>query len=267
MPPRRTDPPYFSGGRGMKFLDGYRIVVVGASSGIGRSVGIQAAQAGATVAFAARRVELLDDAVVAAGGECFALPCDVRNDEQCAHAVDETARRLGGIDAVVYAAGMSPLVRFGDAAGDQLRHVLETNVVGAAMVAKAALPHLERSAGRLVFLGSSSVGRPYPGLVAYTMSKAALHELARGLRNELPWLRVTTFIVGPTVTGFADSWDAELTMAMFGRWGAEGYPAGVAMTVEEMAHQVVWMLGSGGRVDEILVMPDPPPSVPNDAAG
>ena len=51
----------------MKFLDGYRIVVVGASSGIGRSVGIQAARAGATVAFAARRVELLEDAVAREG--------------------------------------------------------------------------------------------------------------------------------------------------------------------------------------------------------
>ncbi len=43
----------------------------------------------------------------------------------------------------------------------------------------------------------------------YAAAKAGLHELARGLRAEYPWLRVTTFVVGPTITGFADDWDAD----------------------------------------------------------
>jgi short-subunit dehydrogenase len=135
-------------------------------------------------------------------------------------------------------------------------------VIGAAMVTRAALPHLEASAGRMLFLGSSSVGRPYPGLVAYATSKAALHEYARGLRNEYPWLRVTNFVVGPTASEFADNWDPELAVVMFGRWHAEGYPAGLAMTCQEMAEQVVRVLASGARVEEIHVMPDHPAPQP-----
>jgi NADP-dependent 3-hydroxy acid dehydrogenase YdfG len=239
-------------------LDGFRIVVVGASSGIGRSVGIQAGQAGASVAFAARRIDLLEDAVAAAGGASFARATDVRQDEQCASLIAEAATRFGGLDAVVYATGKSPLYRLEEANGDMWREVIETNVVGAAMVTRAALPHLKQSTGRMLFLGSSSVGRPYPGLVAYTTSKAALHEFARGLRNEYPWLRVTNFVVGPTMSEFANSWDPDTAMEMFNRWMGEGYAAGAAMEVDEMAAQVIRVLASGARVEEVHVMPDLP---------
>jgi NAD(P)-dependent dehydrogenase (short-subunit alcohol dehydrogenase family) len=248
----------------MAELKGHRILVVGASSGIGRAVGLQAAAAGADVAFAARRIDRLEAAVAQSGGRSVAISCDVRDDEQCAQAVAQTVERFGGLDAVVYGAGTSPLTRSHDATGDLWRMVLETNVIGAAQVARAALPHLETSGGRLVFLGSSSVGRPYPGLVPYTTTKAALHEMARGLRGEYPWLRVTTFVVGPTMSEFADQWDQELAIEMFGRWSVEGYPAGAAVTVEHMADQVLLVLASGARIDEILVMPDPADAVPPD---
>jgi NAD(P)-dependent dehydrogenase (short-subunit alcohol dehydrogenase family) len=241
----------------MAELEGHRILVVGASSGIGRAVGLRAAATGAHVAFAARRIDRLEAAVAQAGGRSMAISCDVRDDEQCARAVAQTVERFGGLDAVVYGAGTSPLTRSHDATGDLWRMVLETNVVGAAQVARAALSHLEASGGRLVFLGSSSVGRPYPGLVPYTTTKAALHEMARGLRGEYPGLRVTTFVVGPTMSEFADQWDQDLALEMFGRWSVEGYPAGAAVTVEHMADQVLMVLASRARIDEILVMPDP----------
>jgi NADP-dependent 3-hydroxy acid dehydrogenase YdfG len=249
----------------MTSLEGYRIVVVGASSGIGRALGIQAGLSGASVAFAARRAELLEEAVAAVGGNSFARATDVRSDDQCASLIGEAAARFGGLDAVVYATGKSPLFRLADANGDVWRELIETNVVGAAMVTRAALPHLKESGGRMMFLGSSSVGRPYPGLVAYATSKAALHEFARGLRNEYPWLRVTNFVVGPTMTDFANSWDPETAMEMFERWMAEGYPAsGAVMTTENMADQVLRILASGARVEEVHVMPDPP--TPEEAA-
>ncbi|HEY1467039.1 MAG TPA: SDR family oxidoreductase, partial [Acidimicrobiales bacterium] len=130
-------------------------------------------------------------------------------------------------------------------------------LIGATQVARAAMPHLEASGGRLMFLGSSSVGRPYPGLVPYTTSKAALHEMARGWRNEYPGLRITTFIVGPTISEFSSDWDPELATEMYRRWTTEGYPCGAALATEDMAHQILSVLGSGARVEEVLVMPDP----------
>ena len=238
-------------------LEGYRILVVGASSGIGREVGIQAAQAGAHVAFAARRADRLEEAAAKAGGRSFAVTCDVRDEEQCRAAVEEAAGRFGGLDAVIYGSGMSPLVRINEADAELWRTLFETNVIGASQIARAAMAHLERSGGRMMFLGSSSVGRPYPGLVAYTTSKAALHEMARGWRNECPHMRITTFIVGPTVSEFANEWDQDLAVEMFGRWSVEGYPAGAALSTEQMANEILWVVASDVRVEEILVMPDP----------
>lgn len=242
-------------------LTDQRILVVGASSGIGRAVAIAAIAAGAAVALAARRLDLLEAAVAeaaAAGAERrgLALGCDVRRPADCQRVVDAAATALGGLDAVVYGAGVSPLALLTSAGPDVWHALVETNLVGAALVSQAALPHLFASQGRLVLLGSSSVGRPYPGLVPYASTKAAVHELARGLRNEHPSLRVTTVVVGPTLTGFADGWDPGLATAMFSRWLAEGYPAGAALAVEAMAGQIVAVLGSGVRVEEIHVMPD-----------
>ena len=245
----------------MNEMTGMRILVVGGSSGIGLESGLQAARAGANVAFAARRTELLDEAVAECGESTIALQCDVRDPQHCSDAVEKAAKHFGGLDVILYSAGTSPLKRMGDATRDIWAEVLETNVIGAALVARAALPHLQASNGRLILLGSSSVGRPYPGLVPYTTSKAALHELARGLRGEFPWLRLTTFIVGPTMTGFANSWDPELFGELHARWSVEGYAAGAALTVEEMSAQVIRVMNSGARIDEITVMPDElPPS-------
>lgn len=246
-------------------LEGQRILVVGGSSGIGRAVGVRAAARGAHVAFAARRAERLAEAVSTTGGTSLAITCDVRHQPRCSEVVAEAAHHFGGLDAVVYAAGTSPLTRFPDADGELWQTVLETNVVGAALVSRAALPYLEESGGRLLFLGSSSEGRPYPGLVPYATSKAALHEMARGLRNEYPWLRVTTFVVGPTLSEFADSWDQDLAVEMFTRWMAEGYSAGAAvMEIDDMADQVLGVLASGARIEDIHVMPDPGPIGPTE---
>jgi len=242
----------------LSVLTGLRLLVVGASSGIGMAVGVRAAERGASVAFAARRTERLEEAVARAGADSLAITCDVCDDQQCIDTVVRAAEHFGGLDAVVYAAGTSPLARSHEATGDLWRRVVATNIVGAAMVTNAALPYLKESHGRMVFLGSSSVGRPYPGLVAYATSKAALHEMARGLRNEYPWLRLTTFVVGPTMSEFADDWDPQLAVEMFTRWNAEGYPAATGMVIKDMADQILMVLSSGARIEEISVVPDPP---------
>ncbi|MGO8873083.1 MAG: hypothetical protein ACLQPH_17100 [Acidimicrobiales bacterium] len=65
---------------------------------------------------------------------------------------------------------------------------------------------------------SHSVGRPWPGLVPYASSKAALDELVLGLRSEEPCLRTVRVVVGPTATPFADGWDPEVAGPLFERW-------------------------------------------------
>ena len=80
-----------------------RTVVVGASSGLGRCIGIGLAQRGARVALLARRRDLLGDAAREAGPETLAIECDVTDEASCRSAIADAASGLGGIDALVYA--------------------------------------------------------------------------------------------------------------------------------------------------------------------
>jgi NAD(P)-dependent dehydrogenase (short-subunit alcohol dehydrogenase family) len=201
-----------------------RLLVVGGSSGIGRGVTRTAAERGATVAVAARRRDQLLATCEGLGERARPITCDVRRESDCERAVLAAADALGGLDAFVYCAGTSPLAALREVDGDTWTRVLETNLVGASLICRAALPYLLESRGRAVFLGSSSAGNPIPGLVPYAASKAALDELVTGWRTEHPEILFTNVAVGPTVeTDFATAWDPELTGRMFDEWARRGF--------------------------------------------
>ncbi|MHB8669953.1 MAG: SDR family oxidoreductase [Acidimicrobiales bacterium] len=227
-------------------MEGRRILVVGGSSGVGRAVGLGAAQRGARVAFAARREDRCATAASEAGVGSIGIRCDVRDPSACESTVRCAVDHFGGLDALVYATGMSPLVRLADADAETWKTVLETNLVGAALICRAALAHLRESTGRGVFLSSSSVGRPYPGLGAYATSKAALEEMIRAWRAENPEVCFSCVTTGPTAgTDFVATWDMALAGEMFSYWQAHGYDAGVrTMNPEEMASVVIHVLES-----------------------
>lgn len=198
-----------------------RLLVVGASSGIGRAVAVRAAGSGWRVAATARRADLLD-ALAAEHPGITAIPGDVRDPESCRSMVDAALAALGGLDALVYCAGVVPLKPLAEAGPGVWRDVMETNVVGASLVTAAVVEHVRHA----VYLSSDSVGRPLPGLVPYAASKAALEETVRGWQAEHPGVRFTTLVVGPTLTGMASEWDPADLAAALDRWAREGYAQG-----------------------------------------
>ena len=149
-------------------FDGKRLLVVGASAGIGRAAATAAVAAGAGVVFSARRREQLETAVAQAGGG-VPIVCDVRDAERCEALVAASAKALGGLDALLYVTATSPLARLADTDAETWRTVLETNLVGAALVTRAALPLLSGH-GLAAYVSSDTVGRPREGLVAYSVS-------------------------------------------------------------------------------------------------
>jgi len=198
-------------------LSGRRVLVVGASSGIGKAVAQSAVRAGADVVFVARREEHLKGAVTEAGGGTVVVG-DVRREEDCRRIVDEGVAALGGLDLLLYATGVTPLVMMEDQTAEGWRGLFETNAIGAFLVLKAAIPTLAPG-GLLAYLGSDSVGAPYHGLVPYTATKAALDEGVRGLRLEHPDIRFTRVTVGPTVgTEIAQEHDPELFARLLTEW-------------------------------------------------
>lgn len=154
-----------------------KAVVVGASSGLGRCIGVGLGRRGDRVALPARRRDRLVDAAKEARPDTLAVACDVTDESSCRAAVEEAAAGLGGIDALVYATGIGPLAPVETLDADAWRHVMDTNVIGAALVTSAALPHLTKSGGegdsRTGFndgWGREYTAQVYPGLAAARLS-------------------------------------------------------------------------------------------------
>jgi NAD(P)-dependent dehydrogenase (short-subunit alcohol dehydrogenase family) len=245
--------------------------VVGASSGLGRCIGIGLAERGAQVALMARRRERLESAAKEAGPDAVALECDVTDEESCAAAMAAAADAFGGIDALVYTPAIGPLARLADIDAATWRRTFDTNVIGAALVTTAALPYLTESAGTAVYLSSVSASMfpPWPGLGAYIVSKAALDKLVDAFRIEYPHVGFTRLVVGDcaggegdSMTEFANGWDQELAAEIMPTWVARGYVAGALIDVEELIGAVDAVLRGGASLSMPSVTVAPRPRTP-----
>jgi NAD(P)-dependent dehydrogenase (short-subunit alcohol dehydrogenase family) len=217
------------------------MLVVGASSGIGRALAVQASHAGAKVALCARRPDLLSEAVAdSRPPSARAFRCDVTDENDVERCVEEASSWMGGLDVVVYAAGTAPLGRVAELEAADWSRLLATNVVGAALVVRHALGVLRSAEDPTVALVSShTVGDPWPSLVAYSSSKAALEEMARGLRVEEPTLRVLSIRVGNTLTSFADGWDPGRFDAAMTGWIENGLMRHSVMSAHDVADLIL----------------------------
>jgi NAD(P)-dependent dehydrogenase (short-subunit alcohol dehydrogenase family) len=164
------------------------MVVVGASSGIGRLTALLAAQRGARVVLAARNRSDLERAVEEIrrdGGEALAVPTDVTDPAQVEALAGRAVAEYGRIDSWVTTAAVSLYGTFRQVPLEEFRRVMEVNFMGQVHCARAALPHLERTAGALVCVGSALSDRGIPLQGAYCASKHALKGWLESLRVEL----------------------------------------------------------------------------------
>jgi NAD(P)-dependent dehydrogenase (short-subunit alcohol dehydrogenase family) len=237
-------------------LSGHRLLVVGASSGLGHAIGQAARSAGARVAFAARRRDRIEAAAAEAGRGAIAVSCDVTDEAACERAVEQTVAAFGGLDGLVYASGMSPLAMLSEAAAGQWRQALDTNLVGAALIARGAIPHLRASGGRALFISSYSVRECMPGMALYRVSKVALDALIECLRNEHPDVDITRVMVGNTGgTEFGNAWDPAKLQEILEIWRERNvFPNNTTMPLDVCAEAVVSVLAVRGYVDDIAVM-------------
>ncbi len=238
-------------------MSGKRVVVVGASSGLGRCLGVGLAQRGSRVGLLARRQEMLESAVEEAGDGAVAIQCDVTDERGCKEAIERAASELGGIDAVVYSTAVGELRRIEDLDSATWHRVFATNVVGASTVTAAAFPYLQESSGMMAYLTSvsASITAPWPGLASYTVTKAALDRLVEAWRSEHPEVGFTQLIVGECTGGdgdgasqFTSSWDLELAGEMYPMWTARGLLTEMLMNVEDFVDAVGGLLQAGSSM-------------------
>jgi NAD(P)-dependent dehydrogenase (short-subunit alcohol dehydrogenase family) len=246
-----------------------RTVIVGASTGLGRCIAVGLAKRGAQVALLARRKELLEDAAGEAGAGALPISCDVTDSAACADAVAEVVRTFGGIDAVVYSTGIGVLRRIEDLDAATWMRAFGTNVMGASLFTAAALPHLVESRGAVAYLSSVSASEsaPWPGLGAYTVTKAALDKLVEAWRVEHPQVGFTRVVVGDCGGGegigqsqFTAEWDPELATEMVTLWLERRLLSGALMDVDHLVGMIdaVLRCGASANVPSISVTPRRP---------
>jgi NAD(P)-dependent dehydrogenase (short-subunit alcohol dehydrogenase family) len=240
-----------------------RAVVVGASSGLGRCIGVGLGQRGASVALLARRRDRLERAAKEAGSDAIAVECDVTDPASCNAAIGKAAAELGGIDALVYTPAVGPLAKLVDTDLQTWRRVFDTNVIGAALITTAALPHLTASGGTAMYLSSvsASVTPPWPGLGAYAVSKAALDKLVEAFRAEHPAVGFTRVVVGDCAGGEGDArtefnagWDQQLAAKCYPIWLTRGYMSGALMPVADLVEVVNTILNSAASTAMPIVI-------------
>jgi NAD(P)-dependent dehydrogenase (short-subunit alcohol dehydrogenase family) len=233
-------------------LAGRRVLVTGASSGLGAHTVRLLASRGAHVAAAARRlhrVEALAEELRDSPGRVVALRADVTDEGSVATMVAAAVDALGGLDVLVNNAGGEVQGGLEQLPLADLEGMFRTNVSSVFLVTRAALPALRESRGAVVNLGSTVVGRPPHGRFGYVASKAAVEAMTRALAADLgrDGIRVNCVrpgIVPSELRGLTEAEEGErfATGLHFGRQALSDVGRGM-----DIAEAVGWLAGAGGR--------------------
>lgn len=219
-----------------------RVVVVGASAGIGRAFAATALAEGARVVAVARR-ELSSD-MLGGANPATSVSADIRVPDDCARIGRIAGETLGEVDLLVICAGYAPLKPFSEVDADDWTKVLTTNVIGVHQVIRAHLPILAQSA-IVAALSSDSVRHPHRALGAYSASKAAMERSLVAWRLEHPGYRFSCIEVGATVpTDFISDFDPELLGVVAGEWISRGLVPATHMTPEGVANTMAGIFAS-----------------------
>jgi NAD(P)-dependent dehydrogenase (short-subunit alcohol dehydrogenase family) len=183
-------------------LAGQVALVTGASAGLGRHFAGVLAGAGAAVALAARRRELLEDAVreiAAAGGRAAAIACDVTDAASVGAAVDAAETALGPIGILVNNAGIAvskPMLEHSEADWDR---VIDTNLKGAWLLSRELAARWVKThrSGRIVNIASLLALRPIRHVPSYCAAKAGLAHLTHTMAMELARRGITVNAIAP----------------------------------------------------------------------
>src|SRR5579884_3855760 len=185
-------------------LRGARILLTGASSGIGRCLAEQAAQAGARLALVARSVEPLQklaQSLTALGAEALAVPGDVTSEADRQHMLSAVVDHFGGLDVLINNAGVGSWCHFAESSEEILRRVMEVNFFGPAELIRLAIPVLRNGRSPAIVNVASMCGkRGMPAWSEYSASKFALSGLSEALRGEMVRFGIDVLLILPGLT-------------------------------------------------------------------
>jgi NAD(P)-dependent dehydrogenase (short-subunit alcohol dehydrogenase family) len=185
-------------------LDQKACLITGGTKGIGAATAIALAEAGAIVALAARNIDdeakSLAKRIESLGRRCLLVAADVGRPEEAARCVDETADKLGSVDAVVHSAG--GLVPGGilDVTPEEWMRAFDVHVHAIYHLCRRAIPLMQKKReGSIVLIASSAGRRGCPGNTAYQVVKGALPQFARALARDFAADNIRINVVAPGI--------------------------------------------------------------------
>jgi NAD(P)-dependent dehydrogenase (short-subunit alcohol dehydrogenase family) len=237
-------------------LRGKRVVITGASSGIGRETARMLAAEGALVCLAARRTDPLAAAAETVGNDAWAWPCDVADAQSVAALAAEVGERWGAVDGLVNNAGVAPMARLDETTNEVWDEAFAVNVRGPFLLCRelGGLLHAGSSPA-VVNISSNLAVKAIPGMAAYNSSKAALNQLTRSLALEwAPKVRVNAIMPGVVDTPIHESRDLTPEqihgMGAIHPMGRVGQPEDIAAMIAYLLSDVSsWMTGTVIPVD------------------
>jgi len=248
--------------------------VTGASAGIGRAIAVGLGALGWTVAVGARRADRLAEtaeAISAVGGRPLVHTLDVTDPASVDAFFDGIEAEAGVADVLVNNAGVGYLGAIAETTAERMRAAVDTNLLGALYCTRrATAAMLERNTtgvvprphdGDVVFISSDSIQKPYPHMLTYGATKAAIEYVAAGLDVELggTGIRVSTIRLGPTVSEFNTSWPDEDMIAFMHAYERLGIKEDFNyIPAEHVAHAVVTAVTAprGTKVSVLSVRPE-----------
>ncbi len=236
-------------------LDGRRVLVTGASSGIGEATARACRKAGATVVGIARRQDRLDALFTSHG--VMPVAGDVARTDQAADLIARAVAAMGGVDVLVNSAGIARPGLIAQADPADWKAMFDVNVLGLLSITQACIPHLIASDGGASIVNISSMsGRRVPTAAGgtYAATKFAVHAISEALRHELQHLgiRVTTVSPGFVATELFDSLPDSDLVARY-----RALATRVGMSPDDVAAAIVHALAApdGVTTVEIAVVP------------
>jgi len=175
-------------------LQGKRVLITGASRGIGEGLAHRFASVGATVALVARSADAIEKLAADLGGT--AHPADLADTAQVATLINRVEDEAGPIDVLVNNAGIDLADAFWEHSNDDVSRIVQINLTAPMELCRQAIPRmLHRGRGHIVNIASLGACGVYPGLTAYCTTKAGLSHFTAGLRADLKKLPIGTTLV------------------------------------------------------------------------
>lgn|GEM_PF-673055 len=182
-------------------MNNKNVLIIGASSGLGRAVALQCAKEGANVIISSRTsaaLEALRQQIESSGGICYAHPCDICSEEAVQQLVTDSIERFGHIDIAVLGSAVQYIDPVDQLDLKEVDAMFQTNVIGIIRCSRYLLPHMmERQSGHIVLISSIMGEAAFPHMVSYGATKAAISCFTRGLYREVSPYGIDVTLVSP----------------------------------------------------------------------